>query len=304
MSRGPSSSSASALARPTSAASTHSQASARSSGRTSNLVSPSQRPTQSKAPASPDLDQGGVEAEEEEASLLDEEDPEEFDPPPPSSQPTDDPFSLRTRGKTTHTASQQAMETVPLRTYEELSTKHKILEARHAETRIRLTEMQGMKEEHASLLAARPKFQSKILELSEQVNELKTALKEAELSKDSMEDMQSRLELLSVDKEMTEEQLEQTNMQLDELKERMAEQAVETQVLKEALATWEARVEGSSSADAEQQQHDGQEDGQRSSVQGTNLKVLQLERQNDRLKEALMRWAARKRGHVDDSPLS
>lgn len=219
---------------------------------------------------SPELHQDSLDLEDE-PSLMEEETPED------QPEATDDPFSLRTRTKPSHTASQQALETVPLRTYEELSSKHKILEARHSELRVRLTELQGMKEEHASLLAAKPKFQNKILELSEQVKELKGALKEAEVSKDSVEDMQSQMELLMVDKEMAEEQLDQANIQMSDLKERMAEQEVETQVLKEALANWEAKLDGPT------------DDSGKGSAESSNLKVIQLERQNDRLKEALAR---------------
>lgn len=173
------------------------------------------------------------------------------------------------------------MDTVPLRTFEELSTKHKILEGRMTELRQRLAEMHGIKEEHASLVAAKPKFQSKILELSESVKDLKAQLKDATQDQSTVEDLQSQMELLSVDKEVAEEERDQVAMERDDLKERLAEQAVEVGVLQEALQRWEKKVDGGEEV---------QEDGQAGEGGGDKtLKVLQLERQNERLKEALGR---------------
>jgi len=80
-----------------------------------------------------------------------------------------------------------------------------------------------------------------------------------------------------LDKEMAEERAEVAEGELEEVKERLAVIEVEVEVLRNGGG--------------------GPEDGEKETSAKSSMAYIQLEKQNERLKEALMRWVPPRLGH-------
>ncbi|RCI05266.1 hypothetical protein CU098_009430 [Rhizopus stolonifer] len=163
---------------------------------------------------------------------------------------------------------------VPLKDYEELRLKLKILETKRQEDRERQREHEKVKEEAEQFLTLRNKLQDKIAELQRELRETKRQLKESvteqEMYENKYNDVIESLEMMTLDKEVAEERAENLQQEVNVLKDKIEEISVDLDVLKKE-------------ADIINRIPD------RDNEEKTPLEVIQLERHNERLKEALMR---------------
>ncbi|GAA5813625.1 hypothetical protein MFLAVUS_007108 [Mucor flavus] len=163
---------------------------------------------------------------------------------------------------------------IPLKDYEELRLKLKILESKRQEDRERYREHEKVKEEAEQFLTLRNKLQDKISDLQKELRETKRHLKESSTDQEMYEskynDVIESLEMMTLDKEVAEERAENLQQEVNVLKDKIEEISVDLDVLKKE-ADIINRVPD----------RDGDEK--------TPLEVIQLERHNERLKEALMR---------------
>lgn len=165
--------------------------------------------------------------------------------------------------------------TVPSRVHEELLTKYKLMEARRNEDKEKLRELEKLKEDNENWSnVVKPKMQSKLNECLEEIKSLKKLNKDLEASCHEAEtrlaDFSDEVELATLDKEMAEERLDQSESALVSLKDEVETLKVELASLQEI----QARIEAGDTGESDQ---------------STTLKVIQLEKQNLRLKEALAR---------------
>ncbi|KNZ45590.1 uncharacterized protein VP01_7g30 [Puccinia sorghi] len=165
--------------------------------------------------------------------------------------------------------------TVPSRVHEELLTKYKLMEARRNEDKEKLRELEKLKEDNENWShVVKPKMQSKLNECLEEIKSLKKLNKDLEASCHEAEtrlaDFSDEVELATLDKEMAEERLDQSESALVSIKDELETLKVELASLQEI----QARIEAGDTGESDQ---------------STTLKVIQLEKQNLRLKEALAR---------------
>ncbi|KAF8481025.1 dynein associated protein-domain-containing protein [Russula ochroleuca] len=153
---------------------------------------------------------------------------------------------------------------------QELRAKIRVLEIKRADDARHVKELETKLSEAETFVALRPKLQAKLVqqqtELIEARRELADARQLSELAEARNLDSLEQLEMAMLDREVAEERAEATQSELEELKEKLAVVEVELEVIKEG-----ASVEGSSSNVA------------------SSLAYIQLEKQNARLKEALIR---------------
>lgn len=122
------------------------------------------------------------------------------------------------------------------------------------------------------------KFNVQATELSETRRELADAQQLAQLAESRIVDAQEQLEMAMLDKEVAEERAEAAEAELEDVTERLAIAEVELGVLKDEQAQ---RQEGGA---------DEEDAGNKSMSAGKDsLAYIQLEKHNDRLKEALLR---------------
>ncbi|KAG1461217.1 hypothetical protein G6F46_004117 [Rhizopus delemar] len=168
-------------------------------------------------------------------------------------------------------------QTVPLKDYEELRFKLKILEIKRNEDRERFREHEKIKEEAEQFLTLRNKLQDKISELQKDVREARRELKQVSSEKETYEskynDLLESMEMLTLDKEVAEERADSLQQETEILKDKIEEISIDLDILKQ-----EADILNKLPAQRDQ------EDNER-----IPLEVVQLERHNERLKEALVR---------------
>lgn len=120
-------------------------------------------------------------------------------------------------------------------------------------------------------------MQDKISELQKDVRETRRELKQVSSEKETYEskynDLLESMEMLTLDKEVAEERAESLQQETEILKDKIEEISIDLDILKQ-----EADILNKSPAQRDQ------EDGER-----IPLEVVQLERHNERLKEALVR---------------
>lgn len=159
------------------------------------------------------------------------------------------------------------------RELEELRVKMRMLEGRRQEDLERTRVMEAKVLEAENFMAARSKLQAKFAELQQELAMFRRANKELEASRtthDSREaELQEQLEMATLDREVAEERAEAAAAELAEAQEQLEVLRVEVGVLKEEHAMW---------AGGEVP------DGPR-----TDLAFVQLEKHNERLKDALIR---------------
>ncbi|KAF9353188.1 hypothetical protein BGX26_009024 [Mortierella sp. AD094] len=155
--------------------------------------------------------------------------------------------------------------TVPLKEYEELRIKLRILEAKRTEDREKLRDAEKAKEESEQFLSIRTKLQAKLTEMQQELRESKRTLKEAVAEKEAFEskynDVVDSMEVTLLDKEMAEERAENLQHEVNMLKEKVEEMHVDLNVFQQDEAN----------------------------LSNPAVNQVQLERQNERLKEALLR---------------
>ncbi|KAG2022561.1 hypothetical protein CC2G_000299 [Coprinopsis cinerea AmutBmut pab1-1] len=152
---------------------------------------------------------------------------------------------------------------------QELRAKIRVLEARRADDARHVRELETRLSDAESFVALRPKLQAKLnsqqTELIATKRDLADAKQLAELAENRIADAHEQLEMAMLDKEVAEERAELAEAELEELKEKLAVLDVENKVLK-------GEAEGSADTPARD-----------------SLAFMQLEKQNERLKEALIR---------------
>ncbi|KAG9313881.1 dynein associated protein-domain-containing protein [Chiua virens] len=154
---------------------------------------------------------------------------------------------------------------------QELRARMRVMEAKRGDDARHIRELETRLSEAESFVALRPKLQAKLNQLQTELiatrRELADAQQLAQLSDNRGIDAQEQLEMAMLDKEVAEEKAELAEAEVEEVKEKLAQMEVELQVLKESGAP-----EGEGEANAK-----------------SSLAYIQLEKHNERLKEALIR---------------
>lgn len=147
-----------------------------------------------------------------------------------------------------------------------------MFEIKRADDARHVRELETRLSEAESFVALRPKLQAKLNQLQTELiatkRELADAQQLSQLSDNRMADWQEQLEMAMLDKEVAEERAEAAELEVEELKERLAIVEVELQHVREG---------GTGEDGGENIRH--------------SLPYIQLEKQNERLKEALIRYA-------------
>nr|CAG8434267.1 15014_t:CDS:2 [Entrophospora candida] len=185
-------------------------------------------------------------------------------PQRPESMIFQDPFSLQETSATRE-------QTIPLKDYEELRLKLKILENKRQDDREKFRENEKLRAEAEQFLSVKPKLQAKMTEMQQELRELRKQMKDITAEKDLFEnkftESMESMEIMTLDKEMAEEKAENLQHEVNLLKEKIEEISVDLNVFK-------------------------QEGDMISQIDGegrTTLETIQLERHNARLKEALVK---------------
>lgn len=122
-------------------------------------------------------------------------------------------------------------------------------------------------------MALRPKLQAKLTSLQSDLTTTKRELADAKqlsaLGDNRTIELQDQMEMVMLDKEMAEERAEVAEGELEEVKERLAVIEVELEVLRDGGG--------------------GPEDIEKDASAKSSMAYIQLEKQNERLKEALMK---------------
>ncbi|KAF7307559.1 CAP-Gly domain-containing protein [Mycena indigotica] len=161
---------------------------------------------------------------------------------------------------------------------QELRAKIRVLEAKRADDARHVRELETRLADAETFVALRPKLQATLNTMKTDLiatrRELADAQQLAELSEGRILDAQEQLEMTMLDKEVAEERAETAETELEDVKERLAIVEVELEMLKEG--------------GGEDEEDD--DAGNRSMAKGKDsLAYVQLEKQNERLKEALLR---------------
>jgi dynactin 1 len=171
---------------------------------------------------------------------------------------------------------------------QELRAKVRVLEIKRADGARQVQELETKLNEAESFLFLRPKLQAKLVQQQTELiaarRELADAQQLSELTETRNLDALEQLEMTMLDKEVAEERAEAAESEIEELKEKLAVVEVELEVIKQGAckyATLFFRNQATHSF--------GAAEGGDSNVAGS-LAYIQLEKQNARLKEALIRY--------------
>ncbi|KAJ2890387.1 hypothetical protein IWW38_004163, partial [Coemansia aciculifera] len=170
-------------------------------------------------------------------------------------------------------ATTMSSQTVSMKQFEELRLKYKFLEQKRSEDRQRIQEAERIRSESEQVLRVRDKLAAKVGAQQEEVKALKQRLKEVSTEREDAEarhaDTLESMEMLAVDKEMAEERLESLTQVANTLREE----------LDEAKTTLGVITKGGDHSALLSAHPDS----------ATVLEHAQLQKQNERLREALMR---------------
>lgn len=159
--------------------------------------------------------------------------------------------------------------------------KLRISEAGRAEDAQAIRELRARLTDYEAFLVYKPKLQAKLQSLQSEVATYKREIADMKVDHEAFEtrlqDQTEQLEMAMLDREVAEERAEGAEADLEVQKELRAEKEVELNVLKEQLERTSASDGGDTVA--------GEEGSAKSS-----LDYIQLEKQNERLKEALIRY--------------
>lgn len=161
----------------------------------------------------------------------------------------------------------------------ELRVKLRVLETKRTDDARRVRELEARLTDAEAFLSFKPKLQAKLQSLQSEVATYKRELADMKVEQQAFEgrvqDISEQLEMAMLDKEVAEERAEAAEADLEAEKELRAEKEVELSVLKQRLEG-DVLAPGGGAA--------GEEGDAKSA-----LDYIQLERQNERLKEALIR---------------
>ena len=170
---------------------------------------------------------------------------------------------------------------------QELRAKIRVLEIKRADDARHVQELEAKLSEAGSFVALRPKLQAKLVQQQTELiaarRELADAQQLSELTESRNLDALEQLEMAMLDKEVAEERAEAAESELEELKEKFAVVEVELGVIKDGACKCAAyfRNQATDSSEATE--------GGDPNLAGS-LAYIQLEKQNARLKEALIRY--------------
>ncbi|KAF5376572.1 hypothetical protein D9757_008269 [Collybiopsis confluens] len=166
-------------------------------------------------------------------------------------------------------------------TVQSLQAKIRVLENKRSADALHIRGLETRLSEAEAFVSLRPKLQAKLQQQQTELIDLRRQLTETaqlvKINEDRAFEREEQLELAMLDKEMAEEKKEICEAEVEDLKERLAIAEVELEVLRE-----EAEQE-------EQEQGEGKDIPRLDNNIITSLPYIQLEKQNERLKEALLR---------------
>lgn len=193
---------------------------------------------------------------------------------------------------------------IPLKDYEELRMKLKILETKRQEDRERHRENEKIKEEAEQFLTLRSKLQEKVAELQQDLRETKKQAKELIADNEQLEnkynDAIEAMEMMTLDKEMAEERAENLQQEVNVLKDKIEEISVDLEVFKKEGGKFQLSFNDTSICNSNISNSTTDLLSRASEVDGDGkptVEVLQLEKQNERLKEALVRYVVASTTH-------
>lgn len=167
----------------------------------------------------------------------------------------------------------------------EARIKLRMLESKRAEDAKRINELETRLAEADVFLSFKPKLQAKLQALQAENASYKRENADLKVEKDALEaereTVNEQLEMSMLDKEVAEERAEAAEAELEVERELRAESEVELNVLKSGGGGTRRDGDGDDEGEGD---GDGGGDGAKSS-----LDYIQLEKQNERLKEALIR---------------
>ncbi|KJH44353.1 CAP-Gly domain protein [Dictyocaulus viviparus] len=153
----------------------------------------------------------------------------------------------------------------------DLSEKLETLRLRRKEDHSKLVELERSKIQIQALMELKSKMADQLLDLQRQLQEArKEAIESREWKEANQDDLNSaaeQLEMATIDKEMAEERAEALQLELDSLKLKNEELEADLEILRNEMASGGSGVV----------------------FEGNSVQLKQLELQNDRLKEALIR---------------
>ncbi|EUC66057.1 dynactin [Rhizoctonia solani AG-3 Rhs1AP] len=152
----------------------------------------------------------------------------------------------------------------------ELRAKIRVLETKRSEDARLIRELETKLADAEMFVSIRPKLQAKLQALSTELSQTKRELADQQAEMSTLDEKgveaAEQLEMAMLDKEVAEERAEAAELELESLKEKLAEIEVELQAVKEGGTSEGGGGEAKKSLD-----------------------VLQLEKHNERLKEALIK---------------
>ncbi|KDN52710.1 hypothetical protein K437DRAFT_292826 [Tilletiaria anomala UBC 951] len=166
----------------------------------------------------------------------------------------------------------------------DLRKKVTLLERQREDDREKMKELKQYKEDADKFLSQKPKMTERLQDLDQDLRNYEKMEKEWLAQKDSYElqiqDLQEQLEMSTLDKEMAEERADAAAEELALEKERADELQIDLEVLQEQQAAAAAPELAEPRAEGEE----------RDESEKPSATIIQLERQNERLKEALVRF--------------
>jgi dynactin 1 len=191
--------------------------------------------------------------------------------------------SSTTPGKKTSTPTRSGPNAAATKEIEDLKAKLKVLEKKRLDDRDKLKQLEKIQGERDKFETIIQKLQQKYQPLQQENADLRKQQKEAESRFESIESMQaendSALELAALDREMAEETAEVLKVELEALQQKAEELELEVEVLREENEEYSK----------------GMTPEERSSANW-----MQMERTNERLREALLRLRDITQAHEEE----
>jgi dynactin 1 len=182
------------------------------------------------------------------------------------------PTSSRSAASPVVTQRGAGSSTVASREIEDLKTKLRVMDKKRQEDREKLRALENIQAERDKFEGIIQKLQAKYQPQQQEITELRKQLKESATRFEEIESIQAEhdvvLEMATLDREMAEETAEVLKTELEALKLKAEELELEVEVLREENAEL---------------------GGEMSPEEKTSQGWLQMERNNERLREALMR---------------
>ncbi|KAI2611697.1 CAP-Gly domain-containing protein [Hypoxylon fragiforme] len=191
---------------------------------------------------------------------------------PPSTASTKPTASASSKTASTPASARPVASNAVSRENEDLKAKLKVLERKRSEDREKMKEMERLQEQRDKFENINKKIEGKFQATAQENVSLRKQLKEAEDRLGQIETLQAEhetvMELATLDREMAEETAEVYKAELEALKQKSEELELEVEILREENAEY------SKGMSPEEQASTG---------------WLQMERHNERLREALIR---------------